>query len=258
MKTIEETFKAEKEILEEFFKNRKITKIREDGLTLSEEEYKIFSYGGKTKNLQELNVKNSFDLLEYLKPCFVYIASYIETIKEEIKKEHADSLTMYQNYYFYITIYLPIIDTYYIGHEDKNYKKEIFFKNSLNGNELINYIKREIEEVGIAFMFTTNTILFYIDVKIYRSYEYMFGFMMNGPHVAHHNLNLNSKPDKKIINAEKTFKEDKCVICLTNPPNILFCNCGHQVLCIECSKTGESLENCPICKTKNTNLRIIQ
>ena len=47
MKTIEETFKAEKEILEDFFKNRKINTIREDGLTLSEEEYKIFSYHGK-------------------------------------------------------------------------------------------------------------------------------------------------------------------------------------------------------------------
>ena len=251
------TFKAEKEILEDFFKNRKINTIREDGLTLSEEEYKIFSYHGKIKNLQELNVKNSFDLLEYFKPCFVYIASDIETIKEEIKKEHVDNLTMYQNYYFYITIYLPNIDTYYMGHEDRSYKREIFFKDSLNGNELINYIKREIKEVGIAFMFTTKHISFYITVKIYRSYEYMFT-LVNGPHIAHHNLNLNSKPNKKIINAEKFFKEDKCVICLTNPPNILFCNCGHLVLCVECSKTGESLENCPICKTENTNLRIIE
>ena len=57
---------------------------------------------------------------------------------------------------------------------------------------------------------------------------------------------------------EETFKEDECVICLTNPPNILFCNCGHLCVCEECSKTGESLENCPICKTKNTNLRIIE
>ena len=69
---------------------------------------------------------------------------------------------MYQNYYCYITIYLPIIDTYYMGNEDRNYKKEIFFKDSLNGNELINYIKREIEEVGIAFMFITDTIFFFI------------------------------------------------------------------------------------------------
>ena len=133
-------------------------------------------------------------------------------------------------------------------------KKIFFFKDFLNGNELENYIKREIEEIGITFMFNTKPILFFITVKIYRSDEYMDA-LVNGPHVAHHNLNLHSKLNKKIINA---FKEDKCVICLTNPPNILFCNCGHLVLCVECSKTGESLENCPVCKTKNTNLRIIE
>ena len=192
-------------------------------------------------------------LLEYLKPCFVYIASDIETIKEEIKKEHADNLTMYQNYYLYITIYLPNIDTYYMGHEDRSYKKENFFKDSLNGNELINYIKREIEEVGIAFMFTTNTISFYITVEIYRSYEYMFTFIFTG----RRNLNLNSKPNKKIINAEKIFEEDKCVICLSTNPNILFCNCGHLCLCKECNEI-KKLKKCPVCETENTILRIVE
>ena len=62
-------------------------------------------------------------------------------------------------------------------------------------------------------MFNTKPILFRITVKIYRSDEYMVA-LVNAPHVAHHNLNLNCKPDKQIINAEKTFKEDKCVICL--------------------------------------------
>ena len=64
--------------------------------------------------------------------------------------------------------------------------------------------------------------------------------------------------NKKIINAENFFKEDECVICLTNPSNILFCNCGHQCVCEKCCKTGESLEKCPICKTENTILRIIE
>ena len=86
MKTIEESFKAEKEILEEFFKNKKINQIY-GGLLFSEEEYKIFDYTGKIKNPQELNVKNSFDLLKYLKPCFVYIASHIKTIKKKKKKK---------------------------------------------------------------------------------------------------------------------------------------------------------------------------
>ena len=86
MKTIEETFKAEKEILEDFFKNRKINTIY-DGLLFSEEEYKMFDYTGKIKSPQKLNVKNSFDLLKYLKPCFVYIASHIKTIKKKKKKK---------------------------------------------------------------------------------------------------------------------------------------------------------------------------
>ena len=86
-------------------------------------------------NPQELNVKNSFDLLEYLKPCFVYIASHIKTIKKKIKEKHVDDLTMYQNYYFYITIYLPNINTDYychrlcVGFEDCAFKKSwVFFQ----------------------------------------------------------------------------------------------------------------------------------
>ena len=86
MKTIEETFKAEKEILEDFFKNKKINEICKNGLSIREDEYNIRYYIGEIKNPQKFNVKNSFDLLEYLKPCFVYIASDIKTIKEEIKK----------------------------------------------------------------------------------------------------------------------------------------------------------------------------
>ena len=42
--------------------------------------------------------------------------------------------------------------------------------------------------------------------------------------------------EKKIINASNSFKSDKCVICLTEPPNVLFCNCGHITICVECSK----------------------
>ena len=41
---------------------------------------------------------------------------------------------------------------------------------------------------------------------------------------------------EKVINTELTFKSDECVICLTNPPNVLFCNCGHLCLCIECNE----------------------
>ena len=79
----------------------------------------------------------------------------------------------------------------------------------------------------------------------------MFTFVITQP-------NLNPKPKKQIINIEKTFKEDNCVICLEKQPNVLFCNCGHLCVCEKCSKKGEGLEKCPICKTKNTILRILQ
>ena len=39
------------------------------------------------------------------------------------------------------------------------------------------------------------------------------------------------------INADQTFKSNECVICLTNLPNVLFCNCGHLAICEECDRT---------------------
>ena len=58
------TFKAEKEILEEFFRNKKNNEICKDGLSIREEVYNIHYYTGEIKNPQNLNVKNSFDLLK--------------------------------------------------------------------------------------------------------------------------------------------------------------------------------------------------
>ena len=65
----------------------------------------------------------------------------------------------------------------------------------------------------------------------------------------------------------KTFKSEECIICLTKPPNVLFCNCGHLCVCEECSGVNEintlsDLRNepikCPLCKTENRILRIIE
>ena len=58
------------------------------------------------------------------------------------------------------------------------------------------------------------------------------------------------------INTLQTFKSNECVICLTNLPNVLFCNCGHMCICEECDSV-KSLETCPVCKTENTIKRII-
>ena len=80
----------------------------------------------------------------------------------------------------------------------------------------------------------------------------------------HHNFtNLGIKIPKtklrkpKIVNAEQIFKSDECVICLSNPSNVLFCNCGHLCICVECDKT-KSLNTCPVCKTETTIKRNIK
>ena len=73
-----------------------------------------------------------------------------------------------------------------------------------------------------------------------------------GFHIAVKN-NLN----KKTINSIQTFKFDECVICLTNQPIILFCNCGHIPICTECYKL-KSLSACPICKTENEIIRTLE
>ena len=63
--------------------------------------------------------------------------------------------------------------------------------------------------------------------------------------------------EEKIINSSQTFKLDECVICLTNLPNILYCNCGHIPICKKCDKL-KNITSCPICKTENTILRLIE
>ena len=60
----------------------------------------------------------------------------------------------------------------------------------------------------------------------------------------------------RIINTKLTFKSNECVICLTNLPKVLFCNCGHLCICEECDRV-ESLNTCPVCKTETTIKRNI-
>ena len=46
--------------------------------------------------------------------------------------------------------------------------------------------------------------------------------------------------NEKQLNKGKTFKEDKCMVCIDKEPNILFCKCGHLCVCEECfDKLGD-------------------
>ena len=52
--------------------------------------------------------------------------------------------------------------------------------------------------------------------------------------------------EEPVINTDKSFKSSECIICLTNPPNVLFCDCGHLCLCVECDEV-KGLDVCPVC-----------
>ena len=66
------------------------------------------------------------------------------------------------------------------------------------------------------------------------------------------------KLKKQIINAEKIFKENECVICFKKEPKIIFCNCGHQCVCKECWRLLDDRNHiCVICRKRNDIIRII-
>ena len=62
---------------------------------------------------------------------------------------------------------------------------------------------------------------------------------------------------KNIINLPKCFKSASCIVCLTGKSTVVFCNCGHIPICTECSKIKKFTE-CPVCKTLNDIVRIIE
>ena len=46
------------------------------------------------------------------------------------------------------------------------------------------------------------------------------------------------------------YKEDVCVVCMINKPDILFCNCGHLIVCDECYQKLEN-DKCLKCRKEN-------
>ena len=109
--------------------------------------------------------------------------------------------------------------------------------------------------------------LTYLNVKLKTKYlninrlEYRFlegiGNTINYGVMVDINDNEEAMNEDKIINSTQTFKSEECIICLTNPPQVLFCNCGHLCCCSECEKLKTS-NKCPICKIENEIIRMLE
>ena len=51
------------------------------------------------------------------------------------------------------------------------------------------------------------------------------------------------------ITVIRSFREDKCVVCLMNEPKVLFYDCMHYCVCHECEKI-KPFKICPCCRTR--------
>ena len=51
------------------------------------------------------------------------------------------------------------------------------------------------------------------------------------------------------ISIKEPYYIDECVTCLSNKPDILFTNCLHHCVCLEC-ETINPFKSCPYCKNK--------
>ena len=55
---------------------------------------------------------------------------------------------------------------------------------------------------------------------------------------------------------KKSIKEDECVVCYENKPNVLYTECLHFAVCDSCDKNGY-FTKCPMCRKKINNQRIL-
>ena len=210
MKTIEETFKAEKEILEDFFKNR--ISFKEVPDTYKFWSVKTFMYNENIRDFIRISIKGFLLYLDSLCRIDGYRLNFIDVLgKQNISHFHILRLK-----------YSPIL---------------------------------RLEESVV----NTNDLLYQLDNEIYNEKNPPLSWVVNPFNIiifiGLHKITWIK--NKKVIKIDKKSKLEQCVICLEEKSNVLFCGCGHVCICNECNKI-KKLDVCPICRTENTILRIIE
>ena len=239
------TFTINKIILEEFYKNRikhnnDITFEQETGITSN-----IFNNEGIIFRTRiKLFGVSTNEVYKFLKPLVYYLFSLTykkKFVKEEVKL-FAESINIYYNYHSTNSNTISVNRSIDIGfNSDDNSFLEYYDDEGFNeflDNDYIHNL-----EVNLK----TN-----YDFENYEDYIEAIGKLEENGEIV-----VIDNEEDVVINDFQVFKSDECVICLTKPPNILFCNCSHLCLCTECEKI-KSLSACPICKTENKILRCLE
>ena len=214
------TFTERKNLLEEFYKQRKHFNISKIEIKQVDPDISIYSYMNDIHFRTHIKfTENKFligDLYKNLRPVISYALSYTK-------------LKKFYNNDFILTEDNTII----------NYNYE--------------YIDKELYVKDLEVILRTYYDFYDADYDLY--FSVLAELENNNELIVSH-----TKPipeDTKVINLFKIFKSEECIICLTNQPNVLFCNCGHLCYCNKCYKL-KTLSTCPICKTGNEIIRMLE
>ena len=250
-----ETFKMRKQFLEDFFDNDRVkffNTIKKDILIrknfIRNEGYNQYTFKTSLLFLD----RNIFKLLcKFIKPfsyflySFTYQTNFLENkflnfAKLDIKyrKQILNSEELLNKDIFFSLYY--IVPQPFEEEEDNNFLKSIKINDCLN------------ENMGDVTHLKLKIISTYVNVE-----EEDFLILGGNSIDLRNEPEPEPEPEPQIINASHSFKSNECVICLTNPPNVLFCNCGHLCLCSECERKKIS-NKCPICKIENTIIRTLE
>ena len=215
-----ETFTERKNLLEEFYKQRKHFNISKIEIKQVDPDISIYSYMNDIHFRTHIKfTEDKFligDLYKNLRPVISYALSYTK-------------LKKFYNNDFILTEDNTII----------NYNYE--------------YIDKELYVKDLEVILRTYYDFYDADYDLY--FSVLAELEQNNELIVSHTEPI--PEDTKVINLFKIFKSDECIICMTNKPNVLFCNCGHVSYCLNCYKI-KSFFVCPICKTDNEIIRMLE
>ena len=246
-------------ILEEFYKNR-AKPIYYNDITFEQEtdinsdilsNGIVFRTSVKVFNRGNLNVTTK-EVYKFLKPFVYYLFSLTHKKKfvREGLKLFTESINIYYSYHSINSTTISVNSDIDVGFSNDPFEDNSFLEDydeeSFNEDSNIKSLDN-----GYIHYLEVNLRTYY-DFENYEDYIEAVGELEENGEIA-----VIDNEEEKTINSSQVFKSDECVICLTKPPNILFCNCGHIAICTECEKI-KSLSACPICKTENTILRCLE
>ena len=203
------------------------------------------------------NSKKPYELYN-LRP-YSYPATYIRLFLTNMTIESDNIITLLEEMTpLLVYIFSCICHCNEGGHEFREMHIELKFPNGILTFDEYLYLERNlyrtplsiiqanINEIEASGYYMSFYAPFRLEIKLERSTERV-----------EYPSDFEDEDDVITINEIKTYKTDECVICLENKTNVLFCNCGHICVCEKCIEI-KRLTKCPVCKTENTILRIIE